>query len=77
MLQITNFFKLVKILKLSTYYICYDDSYEKLSKIFMKEDVKSKEADTKNCLDIISNIGVFYKTEAVFVKELLFLIVEE
>jgi len=31
----------------------------------------------KDCLDIISNIGVFYKTEAVFVKELLFLIVEE
>lgn len=31
----------------------------------------------KNCLDIVLNVGVFYITEAVIVKVLLFLVVEE
>ena len=45
---------------------------------FMKEDFETKGIEVrKNCLDIVLNIGVSYILEAVIVKELLFLIIEE
>lgn len=61
-------------------YIYYDDSYEKISKIFMTfvKKIWNKQVESrKSHLDFVLYLGVFYILKAVIVKELLFLFVEE